>query len=382
MKNSLNKPLSVCFYGSYDRNYSRNQILLKGLKQVNVRINEVNLELPKMSIDKPEHLNYLTLLSRLLRKIKLVPLTIKHWQKIKDSDVIFSPIPTHLDLPFAYIVSRILGKHLIFDSLYGLSVSFIDEFGLKPRNSLQAFLLRFMDKIVFKLADAIVFDTTVSRETYSRLFQIPFSKTRILPLGADEEIYSHAGINGNKKMLNVVYYGLFNPMHGVEYIIAAADILRNEKEIKFIMLGKGQTYEINKKRAIELNLTNIIFYPDVTETNAKEYLEESDVFLGFLNKSQSSEISFPNKVFQGLALGKVVITAETKLTKSEFLQKENIYLVKPSDAISLASAIKNLLLNRNLRQKIASGGYQLFRSKYTSNSVGKKFKLILEDIIK
>src|SRR3989344_2350466 len=372
--------MKICFFGSYDRSYSRNQILLKGLKKTDIEVNEVHLDLPKLNIDKPNHLGLGVMLKRLIRKFRLIPITLLNFKKIKESDVILAATPTQLDMPLAYLVSRILHKPLIFDSPYALSIAFVGEFGLAPKASLQAKLLSMLDKLTYRLADYIIFDTETARNLHCKVFNIPVKKTLILPLGADSDIYRYSGVKTNENSLNVVYYGLYNPMHGVEYIIAAANILKDKKEIKFTMLGNGQTYEENKKKADELKLKNVIFYPDVTETNAKEYLDSADVFLGFLNKSQSAEISFPNKVFQGLALGKAVITVETKITKNEFKHKENIYLVKAQDAAALAKAITELHEDKKLLINIAENGNRLFKSKYTTEAIGKKFRQILQNI--
>src|SRR3990167_6337471 len=135
--------MKICFFGSYDRSYSRNQILLKGLKKTDIEVNEVHLDLPKLNIDKPEHLGLGLMIKRLFRKFRLIPITLLNIKKIKKSDYIFAATPTQLDMPFAYLVSRILHKPLIFDSLYALSVAFVGEFELAPKSSLQARLLHF-----------------------------------------------------------------------------------------------------------------------------------------------------------------------------------------------------------------------------------------------
>ena len=131
---------------------------------------------------------------------------------------------------------------MVFDPLYALSTVFVSEFGLLSDSSRRAKLLRWIDKIVFRLPDIILFDTEISRDYYRKLFQIPLEKTRILYLGADDSIYKFSGIDPSKKTLTVVYYGLYNPMHGVEHIIECANLCRDDHDIKFFLIGKGQTY--------------------------------------------------------------------------------------------------------------------------------------------
>ena len=150
--------------------------------------------------------------------------------------------------------------------------------------------------------------------------------------------------------------------------------------MEFILIGKGQTYSENRKRADELNLKNVKFFPEVTEKDAGELLANGDIFLGFLNSSFSSESSVPNKVFQGLSLGKAVVTAETEVTKSIFVHKRNIYLCKVSDAKSLRDAVIELKNDISLRIRIAGNGNKLFKEKFTPKIIGNNLKVICEEL--
>ena len=372
--------MKICFFGSYDKYFSRNQIILKGLATNSVSVAEVHLYLPKSDISDKEHMMAFVMVKRLLRKIKILPIVFKNIRNIRRSDLIFAAFPAHLDLPLAYIISKFFRKPLIFDPSYALSTMFTEEFGLLPAKSWRAKLLRLIDKISFYLPDIILFDTEVGRNYYQRKFNIPLEKTRIVPIGADDAIYKYSGINPEKKTLSVIYYGLYNPMHGVEHIIECADLCRNETGLEFILIGKGQTYAENKKRADELNLKNVKFLPDITEKDSGEILANGDVFLGFLNSSFSSESSVPNKVFQGLALGKAVITAETEVAKTVFIHKKNIYLCKAADAQSLRDAVIELKKNINLRINIATNGHKLFKEKFTPKIIGNDLKVICEKL--
>ena len=373
--------MKICFFGSYDKYYSRNQIILKGLELNRVPFVEVHLDLPKSDISEKEHLTAFVMFKRLLRKIKLIPVVFRNLGNIRQSDLIFAAFPAQLDLPLAYIVSRLFRKPLVFDPSYALSSVFIGEFGLLSDSGLRAKLIKWIDKISFYLPDLILFDTELSRDYYQKLFNIPLEKTRILNLAADDSIYKFSGINLDKKILSIIYYGLYNPMHGVEHIIDCANLCRKEKDIEFVLIGKGQTYAENKKRSDDLKLGNVKFMPEVTEKDAGELLAGGDIFLGFLNKSFSSECSVPNKVFQGLAMGKAVITAETAITKAVFTHKENIYLCKAADANALRDAIMELKNDVNLRKKIAANGYKLFKEKFTPKTIGNDLKLICEELI-
>lgn len=381
MKNSSSDKLRVCFFGSYDRNYSRNKVLLKGLRLCNVETVEAHLDLTNMNIDKSEHLGTGAMLKRIFRKIKLVPVVFRSLPQIANCNVIFAAIPGHLDMPFAFLISRLLSKPLVFDSMWSLYGAFIGEFGLIPKTTLRSKVIKAFDNLVYKLADFIIFDTQLTRDLACKNFKIPIEKTRVLYLGADDEIYSYSGLKSEKKSLTIIYYGLFNPMHGLEFLIEAANILKKHKDINFVLIGKGQTYEATVQKTNAYKLDNVKFLPDVTEKNAKKYLDQGDIFLGFLKSTDAVKTAIPNKLFQGLALGKVILTAETPITLREFKHKNNIYLVKPDNSVALAKAIMELKNNPNLKLRIAKNGFNLFKNKYTPLAIGRELKHIFTNII-
>ncbi|MDP1689257.1 MAG: glycosyltransferase, partial [bacterium] len=373
--------LKICFFGTYDGNYSRNQILLKGLKMNGACVDEVHLGLNKENIDKDEHLSIFAMLKRIFRKLKFIPIILKNWNKIRSCDIIFVAHPPHLDIPFAYILAKIFRKPLVSDIQYALSTMFVDEFGLLPVYSIKSKALKLIDKLIFSLSDFNLFDTDLSRNFYQKMFRIPMEKTNVLPIGADNDIYQYSGINTNRNKLTVIYYGLYNPMHGVEHIVECARLLKEKDDIEFLMIGNGQTYLENKNRADEFGLKNMVFLSEVMEKDAKEYLDKGDIFLGFMNKSVGAENSVPNKVFQGLSMGKAVVTAETPIMIKVFKQKENIYLVKLGDANSLCAAILDLKNNLDLLNKIAKNGHEIYMTKFTPEAIGKSLIKIFNDIL-
>ena len=81
--------MQICFFGSYDKYYSRNQIILKGLAINHVLVVEVHLDLPKSEISEEEHLTMSIMIKRLLRKLKLIPIVFKNLGNIRHSDLIF-----------------------------------------------------------------------------------------------------------------------------------------------------------------------------------------------------------------------------------------------------------------------------------------------------
>jgi glycosyltransferase involved in cell wall biosynthesis len=67
---------------------------------------------------------------------------------------------------------------------------------------------------------------------------------------------------------NILFYGKYTALHGVEYIIEAAKCLEKEN-LKFILVGSGLTIKKIRKTVEELALKNVVF---VKKMNYKDLI--------------------------------------------------------------------------------------------------------------
>lgn len=363
--------MKICFFGTYDKNYTANKIVYQGLLENHVDVLEVNSEVKLTALIKKEDLSVLSLLRRVFKKYRIFSQIIKNWNKLKSADAIYVAYPGHFDVLLAYPIAKILRKKLVFNPVISFYSGFADEQGILDKKSYFGKLVKFSESIVYKVVDLLLPDTPYQKEYFKKTFNIPSKKLKVFPIGADDKLYKYTPYKNISKKINVVYYGLYSPVHGVEHIVECANILRHDKDIKFTMVGQGNTFEENFKRAKDLKLTNIDFFHHIPEEKHITIIQKADIFLGFLQKHPSVERIIPNKVYQGLSLGKVVITADSPVIRSVFTHKNNMYFCKPASARDLSKVILDLKNNPKLRVAIAKNGHQLFTEKFTPRAIGK-----------
>lgn len=378
----MKKDLQICFFGAYDRNYTSNRLIIEGLRQNGVKVVEVNADIKLTRLDRDEDMSWWKLVARVVRKYRLIPEALKHIKDIQKSDAIFIGFPGHFEVFPAFIIAKLFKKKLIFNPLVIFYTGYVDDQGILKKNSVLAQVIKTAEKLVYSLPDIILADTPFQKEHICREFGISAKKVGVLPIGADDKVYPYSPKTKNDGLTNIMYYGLYTPIHGIEHIVQAANILKNHKDIVFTMVGKGHTFEENYESAQKLGLKNIRFYPDMMEDTALSTLAEGDIFLGFLQKHPTVDRVVPNKVYQGLALGKAVISADAKVIRSIFTHKENIYLCKPSDPKSLAEAILYLHEHKAFTKAIGKNGYELYKKRFTPNMVGKELADIANSLIK
>ena len=373
--------MKICYFGTYDKTYTSNKMILQGLAENNIPIVEINAHIKVTKLTTKDEMSWFQIASRILRKYKIFTEIIKNFSIFKKTDVIYVGYPGHVDVFLAYILAKIFGKKLVFNPLLIVYIGFTFEQGILKKGSMLGKTIKLAESIVYKMCDLVFADTPYQKEFLMKDFGIPEKKLRVLPIGADNKGYAYSPYKNMDKKINVVYYGLYSPIHGVEYIIEAARILREDKDINFTFIGNGNTFEANYKRAKDLKLPNVVFYHNTPENEHLKIMQTADIFLGFLQKHPTVDRVIPNKVYQGLALGRVVLTADSPVARSIFTHKKNMYLVKPADPKELVKSIIELKDSPKLRSEIAMNGYKLYQEKFTPKAVGKQLVSYIKEIL-
>lgn len=377
-----NKKITVCFFGAYDKTYTSNKIVMQGLRENGAEVIEVCSHIKVTRLDAKQHMTWIAILKRIAKKYKLLVEIFKHINDIKRSDVIYVGYPGHVEVLLAYIVGKIFGKKVIFFPVITLYTGYVEDQDFLSKKTLLATALKYGEILIYNLCDLVLPDTPYQLEHMKKTFHIPEKKLRSLPIGADDKVYAYTPYTNTKsKSVNVVYYGLYTPLHGVEHIVEAARILKKDKDITFTLVGNGNTFQVNYDRAKSLGLSNMIFFHNTPESEHIGIIQKADIFLGFLQDHPTVKRVIPNKVYQGLALGRVVLCAKSPVIESIFTHEKNIYLCKPSDPQDLAKAILHLKNNPEERTYIAENGYKLFKEEFTPKSVGRILIKYIKDII-
>jgi len=97
-----------------------------------------------------------------------------------------------------------------------------------------------------------------------------------------EKKLEDADLNSNK--FNVVYAGAIRPVNNVGIILDAASLLKNEKDIQFLIYGDGNERELLEKRVAEEGLHNVKMKGFVNKQFIPYILSKSSV--NILNYSQ------------------------------------------------------------------------------------------------
>src|SRR5207248_1186889 len=94
--------------------------------------------------------------------------------------------------------------------------------------------------------------------------------------------------------------------------------------------------------------------------------------LGVFGATPKSNRVIPCKVYDSLAAGLPVITADTRAIRTLLKDRETALLVPPGDAAALAEAILLLAKDPALRERLGSAGLRLFRERASPERLGRQ----------
>ncbi|MEM3419968.1 MAG: glycosyltransferase [Nitrososphaerota archaeon] len=288
----------------------------------------------------------------------------------------------HYFIPFAKWLKLLNAcTLLLFDPYISLYDTMVNDRKLIKATSWKAMYYFLLDKYSCEVTDICLLDTNMHIKYFSKTFKIPREKFRRVFVGADDEIFYPRSIEKKDMYFTVFWYGTYIPLHGAEYIVKAAKSLEKYKDIRFIMVGKGQTYFQIKKLVDSLRVSNIEFIEWINYYKLPLYMSRADVCLGIFGNTGKAKRVIPNKVFQALAVKKPVITGNTPAIREALSHMKNAYLCNIADEKALAEAILTLKNDESLRMKLAENGYLLFKEKFSVEQIGKCVKRIIEEAL-
>ncbi len=179
-------------------------------------------------------------------------------------------------------------------------------------------------------------------------------------------------------MFNVLFFGTYVPLQGTEYIVKAAKLLEREQDILFVFAGKGQERQKTQDLSERLGLKNTVFKDMLDPIHLRQEIADTDVCLGIFGDTPKTPLVIPNKVYESLAMGKAVITADTSAIR-ELFSDSDIILIPAADAAALAGAILNLKNNSIIREGIAWRGHEKFMKSASYQVIGEELVTIIHE---
>ncbi len=212
--------------------------------------------------------------------------------------------------------------------------------------------------------------------------RFPEVKTYWLPNGVDVSYYNPSTVTGNWRKDNgfqdtdvlFLYAGIIGLAQGLEIILSAAEKVKENSVIKFILLGSGPEKEKLQAIQKEKKLTNVYFFDAVSKTQMPQIVQASDVSVIPLRKLELFLGAIPSKIFENLAMEKAVILAVDGEARELFVNQGKCALY--SEPENVEDLVKNVLLLANdtaLRKQLGERGRIYVEQSFNRNTIAQNF---------
>ena len=163
----------------------------------------------------------------------------------------------------------------------------------------------------------------------------------------------------------------FYPSKGLEYLVQAADLLKDRKDLIFLIIGDGLLRASLEQQIKDLGLENKVFLLGHLE-NARQYLPAFDIFL-----LPSVKEGFPWVVLEAMSAKLPMIATKVGAVPEIIEDGKNGLLVSPAQPGQIAEKIKELLANDYLKKEVGLQGHQTVLFKFSAEKMTKEIEAIL-----
>lgn len=284
--------------------------------------------------------------------------------------------------PIAIAMAFLQHQPVILDAYVSTYDTLCEDRKIFHPQSIMGRLAYWIDQNSCRLSHVVLTDTWANARYFHHRFGVPYRKLKVIYVGCDESIfYPQPGVITSSSPCNVFYYGSFLPLHGVEVIIQAAALLKERRDIQFILGGNGPLIKFIKRMIEEMDLKNVSMVGWIPLEQLPSYIARSTICLGghFSTIPKASRV-ISTKTFQFIAMRKPTIVGDNEATRELFVHGEHVYMVPMGDHVALADAIQVLASDNALRDHIASGGYSIFQKRLRISIIANELIRIIEEI--
>jgi glycosyltransferase involved in cell wall biosynthesis len=207
-----------------------------------------------------------------------------------------------------------------------------------------------LERWIYRHSDYVTAVTEGIRNSLIRSKDVPSTKILFLPNGVDTALFKPRqsdealklglGLGGKRVVL---YAGNHGYAGAADQILLAADRLRSDPSIHFLMVGDGPEKQQLKDLAKSLCLSNVTFHDSVPIQELPAYVSISDIAVVTLRRSQITKGARPAKALVMMAAGKPIVLAAEGESEQLLRSACAGVIVPPEQPDALAGAISALM---------------------------------------
>lgn len=304
-------------------------------------------------------------------------------------DIVLSTSPQFFNGLAGYPVSKILKAVWVLEIRDLWPESILAVGAMKNKKVIS--ILYAIEKFMYKKADYII-PVTDAFNTYISKIIYPYRKTCVINNAVNNDFFNPKSVDIEALKEFKQYYALENKFvisyvgthgmaHGLKTLLNAAKVLRNRKDIIFLLVGDGAEKNELKKVKEELSLDNVLMLPQLPKDKMPMILGASDISIVHLKRDKAFEKVIPSKLFESMAMGKPVILGVKGEAAKIINQSRSGVCIEPENHLQMANVI--LALKRDVAgyRKMSNAGISYVRCNYDRRKLAQDYLNVLSKLV-
>lgn len=344
-------PLRILFwgrFGNYGPDYPRNRVVIEALEGLGHQVGRFT---PRLSA-----------VGDIEAALRGLP----------RPDLLWVPCFRQRDLRAAHRFASRQKIPLVFDPLISSFDKQINERQKFSAQSARGRRLLAWEQQLFSLPDVVVADTPGHLEYFHQTLGVPRAKLVVIPVGAEDDLFRPQPLveKTASEPLEILFFGTFIGLHGIDLVVEAIGLYQGPA-VRWRLLGEGPLRVECQARVAELKKQNpaldIAFEGWRPLAELPDRLAQADAFLGIFGTSAKAQRVIPNKVYQGLALGRPLLTAATPAFPADLRESESagLFWCHPGDPEDLAAGLTRLVSRRQELPALSAAARALYDQRYS-----------------
>ncbi len=179
----------------------------------------------------------------------------------------------------------------------------------------------------------------------------------------------------------VGYFGNMGRFHDMETIMAAAELLKDERDVVFLFVGDGHKKQWARQWARERGLENCRFHSYVPREKLGQLLSLAHLGLVSLVEGQEG-LSVPSKTFGLMAAGVPVLAVMPAVSEiARMIEEVNCGVcIRPGDVQRLAATIIGFKHDRNEASRLGANGKTAIDKQYNLKNAACQYADLLRSV--
>ena len=241
--------------------------------------------------------------------------------------------------------------------------------------SVKHFLARVSEPLYnfcLRRCETILSDTLAHAELSARLVEINLSHYLPVPVGTDEKLFKPSENIQKSDPFQIFYYSTgMQPLHGIPYVLEAAERLAGDRRFQFVLVGGKKPMEQAVAASVARG-ARIEYRSWVPFSELPKLMRESGLCLGgpFGGTFQAEHV-ITGKSYQSLACGVPTVVGANVATEQYFKDKVNSLVVPQKDVDALIAAYIWAVENPRELALIGERGRRLYEREFSNEALAR-----------